>query len=571
MKLHSAAKVAAYTKAGLWGAKTWPQLLADHVASMPNRTSVVDPPNLLQITGARPQRMTWAELDHRVDAIAAKLLGSGVRAGDVVGLQLPNSVDLSASYIALASIGAITTPLPVQYRGFELVQMGRLSNMKAFITAGKILGRNVEDIAQTLRAQLGLTNIFAFGTDLPKGVTPLGLPDDDSFDGDSLVAYRSGLDEDPNNAVTICWTSGTESTPKGVPRCANDWYRMALSAVDGPRLTLDSVLLNTFPMVNMGGIAGMFVPWLITGATLIHHHPFDSGIYFKQIADEKVTYTLAAPATLIRALDLPSCTAEALESLQAIGSGSAPLPPSMIVAWKERFNIDIINCFGSNEGISLNSNARTVPDPTDRATLFPRFGSPTHVWESRSAEGVESRLINMTDGSIITQAGIPGELRLKGPGIFAGYLEGTSTKDPFDEDGFYCTGDVFKYVADASGDIRFFQYVDRAKDMIIRGGMKISPAELEVMIVAHPKVVEVAMIGRPDPVLGERVEAVVVVEAGETLTLDELLDFLRTLHIATYKLPEFLRIVDALPRNPVGKVLKRDLRQLESIALNDAR
>ncbi len=565
MKLHSPDRVEALTAAGHWGAETWPELLAGHVRAMPDRLAIVDPPNLAEISGTAPQRLTWAEFGQQVDLLASQLLASGVSRGDVIGLQLPNSTDLTISYLAIASIGAIATPFPAQYRAFELGQMGHLAHITAFIGTGRILAHELADVTSTLREIPELEAILAYGPSVPEGVIALepivrhsALLSDASRA--ALAAHRADWDHDPNDAVTICWTSGTESTPNGVPRCPNDWLPMAISSVDAAELTVDDVLLNPFPMVNMAGIAGMLVPWLVTGAVLVQHHPFDAPTFFGQLHDDQVTYTVVPPALLIRALDLPGCTPETLASVRVIGSGSAPLPPSMIVAWRERFGIDILNCFGSNEGISLISDPRSVPDPVHRSVLFPRFGSPDHAWPNRASRGVRSRLIDPVTGDLVTTAGIPGELRLNGPGIFAGYLPGTASSDPFDADGFYCTGDLFQYVADDTGDLRFLQYVDRAKDLIVRGGMNISPAEIESLLQEHPAVAEVAVVGMPDDTLGERTRAVVVTHDGQSLTLDDVLAFLRERQIANYKLPESLIVIDALPRNPVGKVLKRELR-----------
>ena len=546
MGLHPTDRVAAYTAAGLWGVRSWPGLLADHVAERGDRTAVVDPPNLETITGQVPQRLTWRELADRVDQLASTLEHHGLRAGDTIGVQLPNSTDLVATYLAIASIDAVITPFPVQYRSFELSQMSGLAHVRAFVGTSRIHDRRLDDIRPDLEAVPGLETVLAVD-DLPAHLpTRAARPDPDTID--------------PNDAVTICWTSGTESVPKGVPRCPNDWHPMAISSVDAAELTGDDVLLNPFPMVNMAGIAGMFVPWLLTGATLVQHQPFDATVFFDQIRDERVSYTVAPPALLIQSLEQTFCTPERLQSVRVIGSGSAPLPPSMITAWRDRFDIDIINCFGSNEGISMISDPRTVPDPARRAVLFPRFGSEHHTWSNRASRGIRSRLVDPSDGSEITDAEVPGELRLTGPGVFSGYLAGTASTDPFDEHGFYCTGDLFQYVADETGDLRFLQYVDRAKDLIVRGGMNISPAEIESLVQAHPAVAEVAVVGTPDRVLGERTRAVVALHPDQTLTLDQVVDFLREAHIASYKLPESLTVVEALPRNPVGKVLKQELR-----------
>jgi len=335
---------------------------------------------------------------------------------------------------------------------------------------------------------------------------------------------------------------------------------MGLTSVDAMELSGDDVILNPFPMVNMAGIGGMFVPWLLTGATLVLHHPFDPEIFFRQIAEEKVTYTVMAPALLVQALDLPVLTPEAMASVRVIGSGSAPLPPSMIRAYSDRFGIDIVNCFGSNEGVNLVGDPVNVPNPELRSRLFARFGSPDHEWPNRGSHGYRTRLIDPASGAVITEAGLPGELHVSGPGVIAGYLPGTAASSPFTEDGFLRSGDLFMYVADDSGDVRYLQYVDRARDLIVRGGMNISPAELETLLVAHPDIVEVAVVGVPDDRYGERTRVVAVPRPGATVDLDGVVAFLKERRIASYKLPESLVLVDQLPRNPVGKVLKRELR-----------
>jgi non-ribosomal peptide synthetase component E (peptide arylation enzyme) len=192
-----------------------------------------------------------------------------------------------------------------------------------------------------------------------------------------------------------------------------------------------------------------------------------------------------------------------------------------------------------------------MPDPEVRARFFPRPGAPG---APELLDRVRTKLV-APDGKEITEPGVPGELYLSGPTVFAGYLPGTASVDPFDEDGYLRTGDLFEIAGDRG---QYLRYVDRAKDIIIRGGMNIAPAELEVLLAGHPSVAEAAVAGYPDDVLGEKVCAVVVPK-GE-IDLQSVIAFLRDQGIASYKLPERLKIVEALPRNPVGKILKRELR-----------
>ena len=168
-----------------------------------------------------------------------------------------------------------------------------------------------------------------------------------------------------------------------------------------------------------------------------------------------------------------------------------------------------------------------------------------------------TRIVDPATGAEITEAGVPGELRIKGPGVFPGYLPASGVPDPFDEDGYLRTGDILQIAGD---DLQYLHYVDRSKDMVVRGGTKISAAELEGFISGHPDVDDVAVVAYPDEVLGERACAVVVSRPGQTVTLAGIVAYLRGLGIATFKLPERLELRDELPRNPLGKILKRELR-----------
>ncbi|GIH26198.1 AMP-dependent acyl-CoA synthetase [Acrocarpospora phusangensis] len=528
-----------YTGEGWWTDDTIDRLLRAQAAERPDAPAVVDPPNKAALMGGTPKRLTWAELDAEVDRVAGVLLGHGVGVDDVVAVQLPNSVELTVTLLAGIRLGAIITPFPVQYRQYELTQLGVLANVGLFVTAA--------DRAAGIRelAVPSMRTVLAWGEELETATADPAV----------LDAHLKTFERDPNDCVTICWTSGTEATPKGVPRCHYDWLAVGWTCAEAVGLTADDVVLNPFPMVNMAGIGGVFLPWLRTGCTLVQHHPFELPVYLTQIAAERVTYTLAPPALLTLLLHKPEVLGQFdISSLTRIGSGSAPLPPPMVRGWQEKHGIAIINFFGSNEGIALLSDPETMPDPDDRARFFPRPDAPDTTWPG-TLGGTRVKLV-APDGTEVAGEGVPGELRLSGPTVFAGYLAGTAEADPFDDDGYLITGDVFELAGD-----RYLRYVDRTKDLVIRGGMNIAPAELEALLAGHPAVAEVAVVGYPDEVLGERVCALVVAKPDTEVTLESVVEFLRATGIASYKLPERLELVDGLPRNAVGKILKRELRE----------
>ncbi|WP_426563811.1 class I adenylate-forming enzyme family protein [Angustibacter sp. McL0619] len=558
MRLYSAEEVSGFVRDGWWTGQTWLDLLDLHVRERGDRTSVVDPTNCEAITGRVPRRLTWIEVDREVRQLARSLHRAGVARDDVVGLQLHNGVELAVAYLAVASLGAIACSFPVQYAQHELSQMGTLAGVRAFVTVGRT---NKAMLAQQALELLGriptLQTVLAWGPDLPAGVVDL---DADLGNGDGDEDYRryvAGLDIHPNDCVTLSWTSGTEGIPKGVPRAHGDWQVVSMGTISTPKLTSQDVLLNPFPMVNAGGMAGMFMPWLVLGARLVQHHPFDLDVLLDQISAERVTYTCAPPAVLNTLVARPDLLAEHdLSSLRAIGSGSAPLSAWMIEAWEGERGVEVLNLFGSNEGLCLFGCPDTIPDPADRGRLFPRPGDPTFAWRSRIGRESRSRLVDLQTGEDITEPDRPGELRVSSPAIFAGYW-GTAAS-PFDDQGYYCTGDIFEITGDGG---HLLVYVDRAKDLISRGGYKVSAVEVESLLQAHPKVAEAALVGMPDPRLGERLCLFVApAEKGNPPTLDELVELLRGQQVARFKWPERLEVVDALPRNPVGKILKRSLR-----------
>ncbi|MFY9891727.1 MAG: class I adenylate-forming enzyme family protein [Streptosporangiaceae bacterium] len=559
MGLHPDERVREYREKGYWNDDMIDSLLRERVRHDGDVLAIVDPLNRDALVDGPFRSLTWPELDDQVSRLAQVLLDEGIGAGDVVGVQLPNTVEIAVAFLAIVRIGAIAAPFPVQYRAYELTRLSDVAQVRAFITASRIGQRPAAAELAGLKAQIpSLRTVAAFGACLPPGVVALDQRIAAAGDLSGLAAQLASRTPDPNDCVTICWTSGTESTPKGVQRTHYDWMAMCTSTVEGPRLTAADVLLNPFPMVNMAGINGMFLPWLKVGGVLVQHHPFDLATFLRQIEQYRATYTVAPPALLTLLLHNEALLAKAdISSLRLIGSGSTPLAPSLLQGWHDKLGIEVLNFYGSNEGIALLGVPEDIPDPSVRALYFPRYGAPGRTWSFSMARMTLARIVDPVTGAEITTAGVPGELRIKGPGVFPGYLPASGVPDPFDADGYLRTGDILEIAGDG---LEYLRYVDRSKDMVVRGGMKISAAELEAHIAGHPKVADVAVVAYPDEVLGERACAVVVPQPGMVVTLPEVTGYLRGLGIATFKLPERLELRDELPRNPLGKVLKRELR-----------
>lgn len=548
---------------GWWGEETLDDLFRRHVAAMPDAESVVDPINREAIMGGAPARLAWAQVEDRVARYVAVLHATGVGRDDVVAVQLPNVIELGLIYLACIRLGAIVTPAPVQYREHELAYILRKTDAKAVVTAARI-GKHAH-AEMMLAVQTGaaaLNTVLVVGGHAPDGSIDLDARaarlDEAEIEAGRAAARAANICAD--DIVTICWTSGTEAEPKGVPRSHNEWIIMGAGVTDAADLKPGAVLLNPFPMVNMAGISTSFVSWLLLGGVLVQHQPFDLQIFLQQVRDEKIDYTVAPPAILNLLLQNEALL-EGVDfgRLRAIGSGSAPLSEWMVRTFHQKYGVQIVNYFGSNEGASFPSAQKDVPDAAERAVLFPRLGEGFE-WKALLHDRIFTRLVDPETEQEITEPALPGELRVKGATVFSGYWRAPEINArAFDGDGWFRTGDLFELAGDR---LQFYRFVGRLKDVIIRGGMNISSEEIEGHLIGHPAVADAAVVGAPDPNLGERLCAFVVLKPGQSADLGDINRFLTgDKHVAVYKQIERLEVIDILPRNPVGKVLKRELRQ----------
>ena len=548
-------RVAEYRRKGWWQGQTVDAVFRKAVAARPAEEALVDAPNRHALVGTPPRRLTYAEVDAAVDAMAHAFAALGVRRGDVVATQLPNLVEGVMAFLACARMGAILSPVAMAYRGHELRQILSIVAPKAYLTVGAFHGYDHVALLLELKAE-GLTDsaVVSLG-DAPAGAHAL----ERLMNAAPATPYATPADLDAAEALTICWTSGTEAMPKGVPRHHDHWVVNGEALVEAAGLRPGDTILNPFPLINIAAIGGMVMTWLLCQGRLVQHHPFDLPIFLAQMQDEAVAYTVAPPAVLNMLLQNETLLSAAdLSRLRCLGSGSAPLSPWMVKGWQERHGVTVMNVFGSNEGTSLFSTGEAIPDPEQRARFFPRFGAEGVSWPALFPQKIRTRLVDPETEAEITAPGAEGELRIAGAMTFDGYFKAAElSRQAFDAQGFFRTGDLFEIAPEAGG--RYYRFVGRRKEIIIRGGLNISPAELDVLIESHPKVREAGCAAYPDERLGERVCAVVALRPDQELTLEELNAHLRESDIAVYKLPEKLRIIDALPRNALGKVVRRDL------------
>ena len=547
-------RIDAYRQKGWWRGETVDSIFRRAVLAGGENEALVDPPNraAMGLLG-EPRRLGWQAVDDSVNAVARAFQAQGVGRDDIVLAQLPNIVEGVLAFLACARIGAILSPMPMAYREHELRALLGKIQPALILTVDRFGEHAHAETAVKLRnAGLFSGPVICVGDCETSGATALDL----------TLETEIVLPDPPVEAaetLTICWTSGTEATPKGVPRHHDHWRVNGEALVEATGLQDGDVLLNPFPLINIAAFGGVVMPWLLRAGTMVQHHPFDAGIFLDQLISERINYTVAPPAILNMLLKNESMLAGAdLSHLRCLGSGSAPLSPWMVRGWQERHGVLVMNVFGSNEGCSLFSSSLDVADPDLRARLFPRFGVEGLGWNSSFASKVRTRLVDPETEAIITTPGQAGELRLDGAMVFDGYWKaGELDKSCFDNDGYFRTGDLFEIAADDGG--RFYRFVGRSKEIIIRGGVNISPAELDSLIEGHPAVREAACIGFPDERLGERVCAVVALKPGQSLSFEQLIEFLKDEALATYKLPERLKVVEVLPRNSLGKILRREL------------
>lgn len=561
MRTTSDARIKEFTEKGWWGEATILSLLGSAVQNCGDQTALVDPVNREEFADGAPLRMTFREVDSAAQSLAAAFFEHGIRQDDIALVQLPNIAELPIIYLALARLGAIISPVPVQYGTYELAKAQEILDPSAYITTSNFKG---QDFATNHgRGLADSVSVFAFGASVPDGVIGLSLSvaDEDPSNLAKMQAYADELEISSNDILTICWTSGTTGTPKGVPRSHNQWIAIATAAAEAASVRDGEALLNPFPLVAMAAISGFLFPWLMRGSKLVMHHPFDLPVFLKQIEDEKIGYTIAPPAILN--MMLKQC--ELLDTidlshLRAIGSGSAPLSPWMIEEFTDNYGIEIVNLFGSNEGICLTSNAQELPDAGERAQFFPRFGVAGFEWSNPASKAMRTRLMDLQTGEEVSELGVQGELEIWGATVFDGYWKSPDANaEVFSEDGFFRTGDVFEIAGDQA---KLYKFVGRCKDIIIRGGLNISPDEIDNLLAGHPKIAEVAVVGYADEIMGEKVGAVVVPRPGETVELSDLTAFLQEKGLAKVKWPEKIKRVDELPHNATGKVMRRQIKNL---------
>jgi len=544
MILATEAMIKEWTEKVAWGTKTLIDYFKENAGKNPDSVCLVDPLNKEALVGLPPERLTYTELDRAVDATAESLVRKGLTKDDIIIIQLPNTWELAMLYLAIARAGGLASPVPMQWRISELQHVAGMTGARAVITVEEFGDFNHKKMVEDLQAKY------------PSIEYVITLDEIRQMSEGDVTGMLDTIPLDANDIFTLCWSSGTEAQPKGCPLSHNNWLFQITFEYETAPMEPGYNLITAGPLVNMASIGTVYVPWLVKGGKFVLHHPFDGPTFIKQLIVEQIEYTLLVPAVVNALLKHPQVDHFDLSKMKAITIGAAPPSLWSVQELKRRWGIEFANIWGMNEGTANVSGPRFITDVEMRLDHFPQFGKPESGWSTEVTKHIHLKIVDPATMEEVTEEGGVGLLYYRGPNVIPCYFNAPEqTERAFDGEGFFNTGDLFQ-VKD-NNCIGFFE---RAKDIIIRGGFNISAQEVENMLLEHPSVADAAAVAMPDDILGEKVCVYVVPKGEGKITLEDITSFMADKGIAKYKLPERLETIDAIPRNPVGKILKIRLR-----------
>src|SRR5579875_3118906 len=459
---------------------------------------------------------TYGELLDRIDRMAAELAAGGVGGGQRVAYLGLNDPMFLVTLFAGARVGAVFVPLNYRLTAPELGYILADAGVHTLVADAEHAA-----VAGPVLADAGVRRALALSA--APGFQP--LPD--------LLASRGRLAAPvrprPDEVAVIMYTSGTTGRPKGAMLTHGNLFWNNVNALLSFDTCQDDVSLVAAPLFHIGG-------------RIVLMQAFDPGQALKLIAEYRVTTMFGVPAMFLFMSQVPEFAAADLSSVRCLICGGAPVPETLIARYGER-GIPFVQGYGLTETAPLALVLRA-----DEASA--KAGAAGHAVLPLS----DVRLVDAENNPVAP--GERGEICVRGPQVMAGYWRNPqATDEVIDAEGWFHSGDIGQ--ADEDG---YVYVVDRLKDMVITGGENVYPAEVEAVLYGHPAIAEVAVLGTAHEQWGEVVTAVVALNPGAALTLDELREFARG-RLAGYKLPLRLEFVDALPRNPAGKVLKYQLRE----------
>ena len=523
-----------YREAGLWEGLTVSEMVARTAGRHPEKTAVV--------YGDR--RITYRQLISDSRKLALGLLALGLKPQDRAVMQLPNIPEFVTTYLALNWIGVVPVMALRAHRHAEVQHFIRASGASAYFIADTVGGFDYRPMAAEMTAKFPFLRHVVVAGEPGPGQTALAshlsaAPDDAVLDA-ALKAVRPSADD----VSTMLLSGGTTSMSKLIPRSHNDYVLNARLCGQVGGFGPDTVFMAVLPLAHNYNLAspGMLGAFYC-GGTLVIGTSADTSDIFQTVERERVTVIAGAVPMISNWLNSDVAKRFDLSSLKVIQSGGARLPPELRLRVRQELGCLQQEIYGTAEGLI---NMVRLDDSDE--LLLESSGAPVSEFD-------EIKVLD--DAGNEVPDGEPGELVVRGPYTINGYYNAPEKNaEAFTPDGFYRMGDIVRKRG------RYVYTEGRRKDLINRGGEKISCDEVENLIFGLPQVKYVSLVAMPDPVFGEKACACVVLKPGTQLTFEELVAHLRKQHIASFKLPERLEVMPAFPVSPVGKILKRELREL---------
>ena len=474
--------------------------------------------------------VTYRQMADRSAALATGLQARGVGAGDVVGLLSYNSVDFLETIFAANHLGAIAMPINWRLAAAEVAFILEHSQARAFVCHDELLDLG-DDATDRVDGDLVRVTISTRSHEDWERLSDVRVTTD------PLPRVSAGADD----LHRLMYTSGTTGRPKGVMITHANLAWKNFAHITELGVTEADVGLACGPLYHVGALDLITTTMIAAGATTVVHRVFDAELVVEEIERSRVTCMWTAPAMVRAILEVPGVEDSDLSSVRLIIAGGEKMPIPFIERLRRTFpSAWFADAYGLTETVSGDTFL-------DRDSTVSKLGSV-----GRACPYLELEIWD--DQGTPVPAGERGEVVLRGPKVFKGYWRDPEATSTAFAGGWFHTGDVG--VKDEDG---FVYIVDRLKDMIVSGGENIAGSEVERVLYEHDAVVEAAVVGRPDDRWGEVPVAYVVLAPEATVTPDELIEHCRE-QLAKFKVPKAVTVIDALPRNPSGKVLKRELR-----------
>tara|TARA_B100000315_G_scaffold260597_1_gene323324 strand:+ start:12875 stop:14818 length:1944 start_codon:yes stop_codon:yes gene_type:complete len=514
---------ARYIEDGYWINETLNGWLADHAQNTPDAIAILHPGG----------EVTYAELKSRVDHLTNGLLSLGLMKSDVVAVQLPNTLDFVVSYLAITAFGGVMQTIHMPYRDADIEFLLGHAQARTVICLPAFKDFPTAEVMLSMKEKLSaLEHVITVGDMEIEGTLML-----ESL----MIEGTPEIDNPPvgSDPFLLLYTSGTTSNPKGVPLTYQNMMSNARVSVAEFKMTSVDRNLSAAPFSHLYGLFNFHVA-LNAGATNVLLPAFTPPDLAKMVEATKATTVFLGPAHATAMINAGLMDAHDFSSVRFSVFSGAACPPQMMETYRDKIpGTRISQLWGMTE-----TAGATYCRYDDAADIPVRSAG-------RASPGDEVRVVSPEDGKPLP-ANTEGDLQVRGCSVFPGYLNNEEANaDAFTEDGWFRTGDLA--IIDDDGNMTI---TGRTKDVINRGGVKFNPADIEDLIIQHPKVEMAAIVPVPDPALGEKACCVVTLLGEESVTLEELCTLLDEHKIAKNKWPERLEIIDEMPLTPTRKVIK---------------